>query len=111
MLWHKYKADCPKCGNEFSILEFAYSADSQYRFTLGCEKCGMTVQWLPFASQFQQMAQEADFQYMLGESKKPKPGAPLVPPISIQPHAESIQEMTDEDKKFLKDSGIDPEVP
>ena len=98
---------CPKCGGKLELLEVAFSADGEIRTTAGCPKCGIAIILKSYASRLAWQALEQD---MLADRVEEMtknlppiqgPDIPLVPPLAQKP-----EEMTDEDRKFLKDLGI-----
>ena len=101
--WYSQSFPCPKCGTTMELMSFAYSADGQFQFMFSCENCGMMLSWSPFASQLQEMARRADYalEFKSGAEEEKERG-PVRPPMAEKP-----EEMTDEDRKFLKDLGIE----
>jgi len=99
--WYVLSQSCQRCGTDMTLVRAAYSSNEQFRFDFVCEKCAFAFSLLPFASQLAEMARDAD-------TEKDKKAAvqitrnPVRPPV-VEP---TRPDMTESDKKFLKDLGI-----
>jgi len=100
-VWYGVCVPCHKCKKETTIQACSFSADSEFRFTCYCFDCQEVIVWRVFASQLAHKA-------LVSDMEKQTPIVPatrvLRPPILPKP-----EKVTEEDKKFLHDFGIDPE--
>jgi hypothetical protein len=112
--WWKIGCACPKCGKSMQVMEAAHSSDGQFQFTLVCDDDALMIQWEPYASKLQDIARDNDLENAQKEeqerngqheNKKQKFRGHLTPPLAKP--ARPAEPLTDRDKKFLKDSGIE----
>ena len=97
--WWDIAFSCVDCKTALPISLAAFSADGEFRFTFYCDKCKQTFNWRAFASKLQHIALMNDME----KEKKIIPAQPqkkvIIPP----------EKLTDKDKKFLSDFGINSE--
>jgi hypothetical protein len=107
--WYPIAVPCPKCEKITVVFRVTYSADGELRFDCFCKDCKLNLEWKTYASQLAHSANCYDFETHLEKIKlrssfKPNgkpPITPLVPPLAGV--------MTDDDRKFEHDCGIDTE--
>jgi len=99
--WYPVQIPCGKCGEQMSLVAAAYSADGELRYQFGCLKCASVMQWRIFSQQLQALALVQDIERRFEGVKPPKT---IQPPLQITP-----PKITEEDRKFERSCGIEPE--
>ena len=101
MMWWSASCTCPECKVECTLQVAFFKADGQFQFTYWCSKCKELYNWEVYASQ---VAHQALMNDMEKARKAPPTIQPVQPPLRLKPPL-----MTEQDRKFEKDIGIDPD--
>jgi hypothetical protein len=104
MLWHKVSITCSKCGDEPTITCLSASGDGEIMLDLICVKCGIQLRWVSNVTKMMANAIYADLaEHMAKTNPKICPRRPVTPPLLTPPT------FTEEDKKWERDIGINPD--
>lgn len=102
MRWWGLDIRCAECKVPMMVVNCYFSADGELRFPLVCPKCKQDNEYRVYASGLQWQAMHNDLEKCL--KAQAQAGRPLLPPV--RPASKNL---SDEDKRFLKEQGIDPE--
>ena len=103
MTWWGILVFCPKCGKEATLQNTMFAADGEFQFISYCPDCKELIRYRCYASYLAWQANQNDLDKERKDKKQIKP--PLQLPMP--PKHEGL-ELTEDDKKFLKDLGGAP---
>ena len=98
---------CPKCKKSATLQLVLFSADGELKMTYFCFGCREALEYRTFASALAHRALLNDIDAERKETKRKREERggrpPLEPPLAVPPPA-----ITDEDRKWEREMGIDP---
>jgi hypothetical protein len=105
--WGFKEVSCPKCQAVSFLMEVHFSADGQLRFKYYCTTCKVCFPIDYFASQLKNIALGLDLEKNLASRNTVEKS--IKSPIKPTVKQISSPKQTDEDRKFLRSLGIDPD--
>jgi hypothetical protein len=103
MTWWGFQVFCPTCKKETTLQNFMFAADGELQFIGYCPDDKILITYKCYSTYLMWQANQNDLKKEREGRKSLKP--PLMLPM---PSKHEGLELTEEDKKFLKDLGTDP---
>ena len=102
MQWNELKISCPVCKKNVDVQKVYFSADQEFRFEGVCHRCKKNIEFQTYPQPLAWQALRNDLE-VAQEVRVPKPPALVIP---FKP-----EQLSQDDKQFLKENGISEEEP